>query len=109
MKVDQLAAKASLEFLNRANTDAQIEGGYAGDLLSWVMGNAKKSNVWVTIMTNRNIIAVASLLELSCIVIAEASEIDDEVVALAAEKGVNLLRSPKPVFELCSEISALIS
>ena len=59
MTVKQLAEKYSFEVLSMPDPDKEIKGGYCGDLLSWVMGRAEASNVWLTIMTNMNIAAAA--------------------------------------------------
>ncbi len=108
MTVNELIEKTGFEIVNLANKDRVIEGGFAGDLLSWVMGRASEDNVWVTIMTNQNIIAVATLIDLSCIVIAENSEIDNSVVTLAKEKGVNILKTADNTFSVCGKLASLI-
>ena len=58
MKISQLVTCLDLEVLTMPEPDVQITGGYVGDLLSWVMGRAEAGHVWVTIMTNINILAV---------------------------------------------------
>jgi len=105
MTVKELIEKLGLEVLNSSDTNREINGGYAGDLLSWVMGRAKSDEAWVTIMTNVNVVAVASLVDLACVVIAENSEVDADVIAAAEKKQINLLRSERPMFELCKEIA----
>ncbi len=94
----------SLEVLHLHDPDVEISGGYCGDLLSWVMGKAGEKNLWVTIMNNINIIAVASLLEFSCIVLADDTEVSAELIKTAASRNINLLRSKKNSFDLCREI-----
>lgn len=108
MTVNQLRDNAKLETICLADGEREIDGAYTGDLLSWVMGNAKYGNAWVTIMTNQNIIAVATLIDVSCVIVAENSEISDETASLAREKCVNLLRSPLPSYELCALLSRMI-
>lgn len=108
MTVKDLAEKLSLKALSESDTDRNIDGCYTGDLLSWVMGRANSGNVWVTIMTNVNIIAVAMLTDVSCIIIAENAEIGNDTVEKAKEKGVNLYTSEKSAYQLCAEISKYI-
>ena len=108
MTVAEAAAALSLEALALPCGEKEIRGGYAGDLLSWVMGRAEAGSAWVTIMTNSNIVAVASLLELSCIILAESSACDDALRNLAAEKGVNLLRSPQTAYALCNALGRIL-
>ena len=88
--------------------EREVTGGYAGDLLSWVMGRANEGDAWVTIMSNVNIIAVASLADPACIILSENVSPDDGVIERAESQGVNLLRSPKDTFSVCAEIAVLL-
>ncbi len=108
MTVGELAVKYSLSAPSMPEPDREITGGYTGDLLSWVMGRAKSGDAWVTIMSNVNIIAVASLTDASCVILCDGEKPDNEVVSIANAKGVNVLVSDKPAFELISEISQSI-
>lgn len=108
MQVAAMIDTMGLEVLNLAEGAREVTNGYAGDLLSWVMGRAESDMVWVTIMTNVNILAVASLRDLSAVLIAEGAEIAPEVVKKAAEQEITLLRSPKPAFALCAELAQLL-
>ncbi|MBQ4601429.1 MAG: hypothetical protein IJB24_01085 [Clostridia bacterium] len=103
MTVNNLIEKLDLEVLNLAEGDREITGGYVGDLLSWVMGKAESGDMWVTIMTNINVVAVASLVDIACVVIADKAEIDPEVIEKARVQGINLLRSAKSAYQLCNE------
>ena len=108
MTVNEFCQKASLTVLALPNPDSVIDGAYSGDLLSWVMGNSSEGNLWVTIMTNSNIVAVASLVGISAIILAEGVKPDENTIALASEKGVNILSSDKSVYELCVLAGALL-
>lgn len=108
MNVRELKDKAGLEILTLPDGEKEVTGGYAGDLLSWVMGKAEEGDAWVTIMSNINVVAVASLRDVACVVLAENSDIDSETLAKAETEGVNILRSEKSTFALCSEIANLI-
>lgn len=108
MTVNSIIEKMSLEVLNLSDGEKTVTGGYTGDLLSWVMSRASAGSAWITIMSNINIIAVASLCEVSCVILAENAETEQSVISLAAEKKINLLRSGKSSFELCGELSRLL-
>lgn len=108
MTVQALAEALSLRPLSSPEADREIEGCYIGDLLSWVMGRAKSGNVWVTIMTNLNVVAVASLADVSLVIIAEEAEIEPAVVAKAESQGINLYTSALTAYELGAKIAALI-
>lgn len=85
-----------------------ISGAYIGDLLSWVMGRAEYDNVWITIMSNSNIVAVATLADVGCILLAEGVALDSEVVALATEKGVNILSTELSCYNAAITVSKVI-
>ena len=108
MTVKELAERLSLKILTAPDDTREVCGCYAGDLLSWVMGRAQADDVWVTIMTNVNVVAVAMLADVSCVVIAENAEIEKDVIEKAREKGINLYMSDKTIYQLCAEISNLI-
>lgn len=107
MKISEIAEKLSLEVLALPAPDEEVNGCYIGDLLSWVMGRAEAGNVWITIMTNVNIIAVASLSGVSAIIVAENAEISDDVVKTASAQGINLLHSKLPSYETAVSFSKL--
>ena len=79
MTVNELAARTGAEPVVLADGGREIRGAYTGDLLSWVMGRGKQDQAWVTIMTNINIVAVATLVDFACIVVAEGAEIGEDV------------------------------
>ena len=77
-----------------------IEGIYVGDLLSFVMANAKPNQLWLTVQTHPNIIAIASLLELSAVIVVSGVEIPQETIDLANEQGILLISSVLDAVEI---------
>lgn len=75
-----------------------IHSVFCCDMLSIAMAKAPSDSAWVTVMGNKNVIAVAALADVSCVIIAEGYDFDGP--AMEAAKGkVTLLKSPLPVFE----------
>lgn len=91
-----------------SDAERQVAGGYAGDLLSWVMGRAGKDAAWITIMSNVNVVAVAQLADVSCVILAEGVTLDPGAAAQAESRGVNVLSSGLSTFELCARVRALL-
>ena len=108
MTVRELADRLSAEVLSLPDPDREVSGGYAGDLLSWVMGRARAGCCWVTIMTNLNVPAVAWLADVACVIIAESADTDPNVISAAESKGINLLRMPAGVYGICIALGKLI-
>ena len=71
MNVEQLIKALDLTPIALPCPTREVNGAYIGDLLSWVMGRAGEDNAWITIMSNSNIVAVATLADVSCIILAE--------------------------------------
>lgn len=101
MKTGEFAAALGLETLCAGEDGREVSGCYAGDLLSWVMGNAAAGCAWITIMSNLNVAPVALLVDASCVILAENVTPDDGLMQKAREHGLTLFRSPMSVYELC--------
>lgn len=100
MTVSAFAQKHDITLTVAADPEREITGGYVGDLLSWVMGRAVAGDAWITIMSNINIVAVAALADVSCIILAEGVKPEENILKLAADKGINILSSQHTAFEL---------
>lgn len=99
MTVNELSAMPGFKVVALPEGEREINGVYIGDLLSWVMGRAKADNAWITIMSNINIVAVASLADVACIILAEGVELDSAVRDTANAKGINILTAEMPAYE----------
>ena len=108
MTVSSLKELLSLTAFALPESDRSVRGGYAGDLLSWVMGRAQADDAWLTIMSNVNILAVATLTAVSCVILCEGVVPDAGVTTLAEQKEINLLGSEFSAFALAAEISRLL-
>lgn len=107
MNVEQLINSTDLTPISLPHPEREIDGAYIGDLLSWVMGRASEGNAWITIMSNTNVIAVATLTDVSCVILAEGVCPDEGVAQTAQAKGVNLLSSQMSAYELASLLRGL--
>lgn len=107
MTVSELANLASLSTIAMPDPDREVKGAYIGDLLSWVMGRADEGNAWITIMSNSNVAAVATLADVSCVILAEGVMPDDGVADIAKAKGINLLSSGDSAYEIAKRLSAV--
>lgn len=109
MDIVTLQEKLGLKALNLADPTREVHGGYCGDLLSWVMGRATDEDAWITIMTNNNIIAVASLADVPCIIICEDCEVEEGLLNLTKDKGINLFVSKDSEFTVAGKLYALLN
>jgi hypothetical protein len=100
MKASVLIEKYGFEKISDSLSDPQINHAFIGDLLSWVMGHAKSDDAWITILGHPNIIAVALLRELACVIIAHDAQIQPETIEKANEEDFLILKSPLSSFEI---------
>ena len=91
MTVRQLTETDKFSSAVICDGDREITGVYIGDLLSCVMGRAKSSDAWITIMSNVNILAVAALADTSCIILSEGVKLTDDVLETAKQKEINIV------------------
>lgn len=82
-------------------TNKEIKGMYCCDLLSWVMSHAAKGSAWITVHTHLNIVAVAALLELSCIIIPEGISVEEATVKRAVQEGIPIILAKQSAYEIC--------
>ena len=109
MTVNEISKALGFKELSTPDPDRAITGVYIGDLLSWVMGKASEGNAWITIMSNVNVIAVATLSDVACVIFAEGVMPDADLIRLANEKGVNLLSSVESAFEIAIKLSGVLA
>ena len=99
MTVKDLLDKEAFSLVVEGDLSREIEKIYCCDLLSIVMSRAPADCAWVTVMGNVNAAAVASLADMSCIVLAEGAAADDVMLAKAKDEMINVLKTELPVFE----------
>ncbi len=92
MRVKDLAEHADFKVVSsNGNLEHNIAGVECCDLLSWVMANGEEGEAWITVQIHSNIVAVATLLDFSCIIVPENIEVDAEVLTKASEEEIAIL------------------
>ncbi len=86
------------------NIDVEVTGGYSSDLLSDVIGNAGEGNIWVTLQTHQNIVAVAVMKSLAAIVLINGREPDEETKKKAEVENLPIISSKFSTFELVGKL-----
>lgn len=92
--------------INIADSTRSIATGYAGDFLSHVISKAPLDCSWFTIMNNVNVCAVATLADISCVVLCEGYYPDEFLLSKVKSQGVNLISTKLDVFtavKVCSD------
>jgi len=110
MKVRELVEKLNLKVLSgESGLDRDIDGCYVSDLLSDVMGNAEMGNVWVTLQTHKNVMAIASLKELACVILVKGLTPGEDTVEQSNEEGIPFLSTDMQTYETVGKIYQLLN
>lgn len=106
MTLDEIMQRLNLTLLTESRELDRTgpTSGYASDLLSCVMVGAKNDGLWVTLQAHSNIVAVASLLDLSAVIITEGAMPDDETIAKANQENVILFSTDQPTFSVVGRL-----
>ncbi|MCR5329718.1 MAG: hypothetical protein K6E62_00830 [Lachnospiraceae bacterium] len=99
MTVRELVEANIFTPLNIADDTREITGVFCCDLLSVAMSKAPAGGCWVTVMGNINTLAVASLTDCACVILAEGTLLDDSVIEKAKAQDITLLKTDLPIFE----------
>lgn len=109
MKLKEVIGSLDLEVFYVSNPEGKtVSGGYVSDLLSDVMGNAEKNEVWITMQSHMNVVAIASLKELSAVIFVGGIEPAEAVVRKAEEEGIALLGTKLPTFSIAGRLYQLL-
>lgn len=106
MKTTELAAALCAK-TRVEGSERTVCGCYIGDLMSLCMAHLEENNVWITIQTNQNVIAVAALKEASCVILADGSQLDDLAAAKAEQEGITVLESELSAYALALRLGDL--
>lgn len=109
MNVKDLADRLKLEVCcGSAGLNREVKGGYTSDLLSDVMGNAEEGNIWITLQTHKNTMAIASLKELAAIVLVKGYQPEEDTFRESEAEGIPILSTSEKAFEITGKIYELL-
>jgi serine kinase of HPr protein (carbohydrate metabolism regulator) len=110
MTVAQLVEKLNLKVLcGSQGLHKTITGGYVSDLLSDVMGNANEGCVWVTLQTHKNVIAIASLKDLSAVIMVNGLQPDADTIVHSESESIPILGTTEKTFEITGKLYNFIN
>ena len=89
--------------------DAELSGAYTSDLLSDVMANAKDGGALITIQAHKNTVAVATLVNISVIIICNSRPLPDDMLEAAKEEGIAVFLTKENQYTVSGKLFALLS
>jgi serine kinase of HPr protein (carbohydrate metabolism regulator) len=108
MKLKDLVKDLSLNVLvGKDLLDRTVTGGYAGDMLSDVLTNSNKGNIWITMQIHPNVMAVASSKDLSGIILVNGRRPEAETLKKAEQKKIPIMVSPWSTYKVVGRLYEL--
>ncbi|MCK9219998.1 MAG: serine kinase [Bacteroidales bacterium] len=110
MKVSELVVQLGLKIFGSKNgLDREINGGYTSDLLSDVMGHATAGQVWITLQTHKNVVAIASLKEIAAVILVKGYEPEADMLAQSNIEEIPVLGTTEEAFEISGKLYKLLN
>jgi serine kinase of HPr protein (carbohydrate metabolism regulator) len=109
MKLKEIIDKLNLQALTaKDNLEKDVSGGYTSDLLSDVIANSREGNLWITLQTHQNIIAVAKLKDLAGIIIVNNRHPEEETMKKAEDEKIPLFTTGDSAFKTSGKLYQLM-
>ena len=109
MRITDIIETLDLKVLSGGeDLSGQVTGGYVSDLLSDVMGNAREGQIWITLQTHQNIIAVASLKDIAAIIIVKGLAPDSDTIEKSNTENIPVLSTNMDTFNIAGRLFELL-
>ena len=109
MKLNLIIKELGLEVKSGiSGLDKEVSGGYASDLLSDVIANAIKDDIWITLQIHQNIVGVAALKELAGIIIVNGRKPEEETIKKAEKEGIPIIVTELRAFEIIGKLYGML-
>jgi predicted transcriptional regulator len=110
MKVCELVDLLKLKvYSGHDGLEKTITGGYTSDLLSDVMGNVDEGNVWITLQTHKNVMAIASLKDVAAVIVVKGFQPGEETINQSNIEGIPLLGTNLETYEITGKLYKLLN
>ena len=105
LKVKDLMSDEKKSLVGELGLDNEIKTGYACDLLSWVMSHGQEGTALITVQRNLNVVAVATLIDCACIVLAENVLPEADFLEKAKEENIAVLGTSLTAFDFSAQLA----
>jgi hypothetical protein len=108
MTIREAAAALEAELIQDAFEDVPLSGAYTSDLLSDVMANAKEGGALITIQAHKNTVAVATLVNVSLIIICNKRPIPEDMIEAARDEKIAVIRTGENQYTVSGKLWELL-
>ena len=108
MTIREAAAALGAEICQDQFEDAPLSGAYTSDLLSDVMANAHEGGALITIQAHKNTVAVATLVNVSVIIVCNSRPLPDDMLEAAKDEGIAVIRTKENQYTVSGKLYSLL-
>jgi len=110
MTVLEVANKLNLKVVSgEKGLNKDVNGAYVSDLLSDVMGCATDGQIWITLQTHKNIMAIASLKDLAAIILVKGLAPATDCEEQSNNEQIPILSSDLATYEISGRLFNLLN
>jgi predicted transcriptional regulator len=109
MKITDIIKKLDLKIISgKEGISNEVTGGYVSDLLSDVMGHSKEGNIWITLQTHQNVVAIASLKDLAAVIIVKGFVPEKDTIEKSNLENIPVLSTDMDTFTIAGRLFELL-
>ena len=105
MKIGEIAKLLEAEVLCGGDRlDGEVKSACGSDMMSDVLAYVKDQAVLLTGLVNSQVVRTAEMMDMVCIVFVRSKSPTEDMIAMARESGMVLLKTRKRMYEACGKL-----
>ncbi|HHV50806.1 MAG TPA: DRTGG domain-containing protein [Candidatus Avimonas sp.] len=81
--------------------DTEVHNACGSDMMSDVLAFVKDQSVLLTGLVNPQVVRTAEMMDMVCIIFVRGKEPGEDIIKLAEERGIVLMKTPLRMFPAC--------
>lgn len=107
MKISQIQELLNAEVVcGEDQLEKEVNSACGSDMMSDVLAYVKDQAVLLTGLVNPQVVRTAEMMDMVCIVFVRSKAPTEEMITLAKEHGMVLLKTRKRMYEACGKLYA---
>lgn len=107
MKISQIQELLNAEVIcGEDQLEKEVNSACGSDMMSDVLAYVKDQAVLLTGLVNPQVVRTAEMMDMVCIVFVRSKVPTEEMITLAKEHGMVLLKTRKRMYEACGKLYA---
>ena len=107
MKISQIQELLEAEIIcGEDQLDKEVASACGSDMMSDVLAYVKDQAVLLTGLVNPQVVRTAEMMDMVCVVFVRSKAPTQEMITLAKEHGMVLLKTRKRMYEACGKLYA---